>query len=124
MSAQVKMLKSHEWARLEDGIATVGITPFALEQLGDIVFVEMPEIDATVTKEEQFGEVESVKAASELFAPMSGKIVAVNEDLEDDYNVLGQDPFGAGWLIKIEVSDPSEFDALLTEEDYKATCTD
>lgn len=124
MTAQVKILKSHEWARVEDGIATVGITPFALEQLGDIVFVEVPEIDDTVTQGEQFGEVESVKAASELFAPMSGKIVAVNEDLEDDYNVLSQDAFGAGWLIKIEISNPAEFDTLLTEEDYKATCAE
>lgn len=124
MSTQVKMLKSHEWAKLEDGIATIGITPYAVEQLGDIVFVEMPDIDDTVTKEQQFGEIESVKAASELFAPMSGKIVAVNDDLEDDYNVLGRDAFGAGWLIKVEVSDPAEFDALLSEDDYKATCTD
>ncbi|MDT8390089.1 MAG: glycine cleavage system protein GcvH [Lentisphaeria bacterium] len=124
MSAQVKILKSHEWARVEDGVATVGITPFAVEQLGDIVFVEMPEMDTTVTQGDQFGEVESVKAASELFAPMSGKVIAVNEELEDDYSVLNRDAFGAGWMIKIAISDPAEFDSLLTEEAYQAMCAE
>jgi len=122
MAGTVRMLETHEWARIEGNVATVGITPFAVEQLGDIVFVELPEVDAEIVKGDQFGEIESVKAASELFAPMGGKVVAANEALEDNYDVLAEDPFGAGWMIKVEISNPAEFDTLLTEDQYKAAC--
>jgi len=122
MAGTVRMLETHEWARIEGNVATVGITPFAVEQLGDIVFVELPEVDAEIVKGDQFGEIESVKAASELFAPMGGKVVAANEALEDNYDVLAEDPFGAGWMIKVEISNPAEFDTLLGEDQYKAAC--
>ena len=124
MADQTRMLKSHEWARLEGNVAVVGITPYAVGQLGDVVFVELPAVGTAVAQGEQFGEIESVKAASELFAPMSGKIVAVNEQLDDNYDALAEDPFGKGWMIKIELSSPGEFDSLLAPEQYEATCTE
>ncbi len=96
----------------------VGITPYAIEQLGDVVFVELPEIGATFAAGEQFGEIESVKAASELFAPVGGRVVAVNAALEDDYDAIAREPFGAGWMIKLEIAADSDFDRLLTRDQY------
>jgi glycine cleavage system H protein len=114
----IKIAKSHEWARLEDGIVSVGITPYAVEALGDVVYIELPEVGDTVTGGDTFGEVESVKAASELFAPCSGEVVEVNTDLEDDFDVLKADATGAGWMIKIKADDPSQLDAMMTEAEY------
>ena len=114
----IKIAKSHEWARLEDGIVSVGITPYAVEALGDVVYIELPEVGDTVTGGDTFGEVESVKAASELFAPCTGEVVEVNTDLEDDFDVLKADATGAGWMIKIKAADPSQLDSLMTEAEY------
>ena len=114
----VRIAKSHEWARLEDGIVSVGITPYAVDALGDVVYIELPEVGDTVTGGDTFGEIESVKAASELFAPCTGVVVEVNTDLEDDFDVLKADATGAGWMIKIKADDPSQLDSLMTEADY------
>lgn len=118
MPAQLGIAKTHEWARREGNLAVVGITPYAIEQLGDVVFVELPEIGATFAAGEQFGEIESVKAASELFAPVGGRVVAVNAALEDDYDAIAREPFGAGWMIKLEIAADSDFDRLLTRDQY------
>ena len=114
----IKIAKSHEWARLEDGIVSVGITPYAVEALGDVVYIELPGVGDTVTAGDTFGEVESVKAASELFAPCDGEVVAVNTDLEDDFDVLKADATGAGWMLRIKAADPSQLDSLMTEAEY------
>ncbi|MCA8961401.1 MAG: glycine cleavage system protein GcvH [Planctomycetes bacterium] len=109
---------SHEWAAENDGIVTVGITDFAVHELGDLVFIDLPEIGAEVTAGEAFGEIESVKAVSELLAPVSGKIVEVHSELEDALETLVDSPFDDGWLVKIEPSDPSQFEALMTADAY------
>jgi glycine cleavage system H protein len=110
----------HDWARIEDGEATLGITWFAQDALGELVHVEAPEEGATVTKNESYGEVESVKAVSDVIAPLSGDIVAVNAKLVDEPETVNDDPYGEGWLIRIRLSDPSEVDALLNADAYRA----
>lgn len=114
----IKIAKTHEWSQYADGIVSVGITPYAVEALGDVVYIELPEVGTTVTAGDTFGEIESVKAASELFVPCDGEIVAVNSELEDDFDVLKADAYGAGWMIKIKADDPSQLDALMTEAEY------
>lgn len=115
----LKYAESHEWVRIEeDGTATVGITDFAQEQLGDVVFVELPEIDTEFNKEDDAAVVESVKAASDIYAPMSGKVIAVNEDLVDSPEAINQDPYGDAWLFRLELSDPSEAEQLLDAQTY------
>lgn len=109
--------KSHEWARIEDEIATVGITTFAQEQLGDLTFVEMPEVGDEFSQGDEFGSVESVKAASELYAPVSGEVVEINEALEDAPELINEDAFGKGWILKIRVSEEPQ--GLLDAEGYK-----
>ena len=111
--------KSHEYAILEGDIATIGITDFAIEHLSDLVFIDLPDVGSEVTAGERFGEVESVKAVAELNSPLSGEVVEKNEALIDDLAPLSNDPFGEGWMIKIRVSDPSQFDELLTSGDYE-----
>jgi len=114
-----KYSKEHEWVRLEGGLATVGITDYAQDQLGDIVYVELPPLGEILTQFEPFGVVESVKAASDLNAPLSGEALEVNEELSDHPEFVNQDPYGQGWMIKIEPSDASELDNLLTAEEYE-----
>lgn len=109
----------HEWVRSEGAFATVGITEYAQDQLGDIVFIELPAIGALVESMRVFGTVEAVKTVSDLFSPMAGEIVAVNEDLEAHPEYVNTDPYGAGWMIKIKVTVPSEFDGLLTAQAYR-----
>jgi len=111
--------KEHEWVRLEGGLATFGITDYAQDQLGDIVYVELPPLEETLTQFEPFGVVESVKAASDLYAPLSGEVLEVNEELSDHPEFVNQDPYGQGWMIKIEPSDTSQLDNLLTAEEYE-----
>lgn len=111
--------KEHEWVRLEGGLATVGITDYAQDQLGDIVYVELPPLEETLTQFEPFGVVESVKAASDLYAPLSGEVLEVNEELSDHPEFVNEDPYGQGWMIKIEPSDTSQLDNLLTAEEYE-----
>ena len=110
--------ESHEWAKLEDGVVTVGLSDPAYEQLGDIVFLELPEVGAAVTKGDSFGVIESVKAASDVYAPVSGEIVEVNKGAEDDVDNLAADAYGASWFIKIKVADSAEYDSLLNADKY------
>ena len=115
----MKFTKSHEWVMVEGNIATVGISDFAQKELGDIVFVETPEVGDSVSSQKQMGTVESVKAVSELNSPVSGKVVEVNKDLENSPQLLNEDPFGKGWILKVELSNPLELDSLMDEESYK-----
>lgn len=113
--------ETHEWARREDGVILVGITDYAQDSLSDVVYVELPEVGDTKTKGEVFGVVESVKAASDLYMPVSGEIVKVNQDLEDTPELVNDDPYGGGWFIEIKPSDSTEWDDLLTIDAYKQT---
>lgn len=116
----MKIAETHEWARLDGDVVSVGITAHAVEELGDVVFIELPEVGDTATAGESFGEIESVKAASELVAPCDGEIVAVNTDLDDDYDILKSEPYGPGWMIQIKPDDASQLDALMSETQYEA----
>lgn len=118
----LKYTEDHEWVKLEaDDIVQVGITDHAQKLLGDIVFVELPEIEAAFGQGDEVSVIESVKAASELKAPVSGSIVSVNELLSDKPNIINDDPMEAGWFCRIKLSNPSELDALLDEDTYNAT---
>lgn len=116
--AELKYTKDHEWVRLEGNVATVGITQFAQGELGDIVYVEVETIDETLAKDEVFGTVEAVKTVSDLFLPLSGEIIAFNEALEDVPETVNSDPYGDGWMIKIEMNTPEEVDGLLDAAAY------
>ena len=118
---ELRYADSHEWVRLEGDIATVGITDYAQHALGDIVYVDMPEVGDEVTAGEDFGAVESVKAASDLISPVSGEVVEVNEALEDEPGLINQDAFGA-WIMKVRVADAAEIDALLDAAAYAKIC--
>ncbi len=118
--SELKYTKDHEWIRIEGDIATVGITDFAQSELGDIVFVEIETEGEELDKEEVFGSVEAVKTVSDLFMPISGEIMEFNSSLESAPEVVNQDPYGEGWMIKIRISDASELDALLDVETYKS----
>lgn len=110
----------HDWARIEGDEATLGITWFAQDSLGDLAHFEPPEAGSTVTKDEPYGEVESVKAVSDVFSPLSGEVLEVNQKVVDVPDMVNDDPYGEGWLIRIRLSDPSEADALLDAEGYKS----
>ena len=116
----LKYSKEHEWVKMEGNVATVGITDHAQSQLGDIVFVELPKVGASVTYMKAFGVVESVKAASDIFSPISGKITAVNDQLAKSPESINKDCYGAGWMVKIELSKPDELNQLLDEKAYTA----
>lgn len=118
--AELKYAASHEWARLDGDVVTVGISDHAQDALGDLVFVELPDIGTQVAAGDEAGVVESVKAASDIYAPVSGEIVAVNEALVDAPEIVNGDPYGDGWLYKIKVSDASELDKLLSADAYAA----
>lgn len=111
--------KDHEWVRVEGKIALVGITDYAQDSLGDVVYVEVPKVGDEFAANESFGSVESVKAVSEVFSPVAGEIVAVNEALEDEPEKVNQDPYGAGWMIRVAMSNPGEVDSLLTAAEYE-----
>ena len=115
----LKYTKDHEWVSIEGDVATVGITHFAQKELGDIVYVEVETLDQTLDKDEVFGTVEAVKTVSDLFLPLSGEIIAFNEDLESAPETVNSDPYGDGWMIKIKISDTSELDSLLSDAAYK-----
>ena len=114
-----KYSKEHEWVLVEGQVATVGITDFAQDQLGDIVFVELPAVGDKVSKEDAFGVVESVKAVSDIYAPVSGKVLEVNDDLPENPEMLNEDAYGDGWIIKIEMSDLDELNDLMTAAEYE-----
>ena len=114
--------KTHEWLSLEDGIATVGITDFAQNQLSDLTFVELPEVGTVFEAGDEAAVVESVKAAADVYAPVGGEVVAVNEALEDAPELINKDPFGEGWIFKLKVADEAEVDNLLDAESYEELC--
>ncbi len=118
--SELKYTKDHEWIKIEGDIATIGITDFAQGELGDIVYVEVETLDETLDIEEVFGTVEAVKTVSDLFLPLSGEIIELNESLEDEPEKVNTDPYGEGWMIKLKFSDDSQVDALLSAEAYKA----
>jgi len=113
----LRYTKDHEWARLRDGVVTVGVTAFAVEQLGDITLVDLPEVDSQAQAGEAFGTIESVKSVSDLFAPVDGKVTAVNDQLEDRPELVNESPYGDGWLVTIEV-DGSDLESLLDAAAY------
>jgi glycine cleavage system H protein len=112
--------KEHEWVRAEDGGATIGITSFAADELGDIVFIELPEVGATLSQFGAFGVVESVKAVSDLFAPVSGEVAEINEKLRDTPELLNTDPFGEGWIARVTLADAVELESLMDAAAYAA----
>ncbi|MBS7787219.1 glycine cleavage system protein GcvH [Flavobacterium sp. CYK-55] len=118
--ANLKYTKDHEWISLDGDIATVGITDFAQKELGDIVYVEVETLDQTLDQDEVFGTVEAVKTVSDLFLPMAGEIVEFNDSLETNPEVVNSDPYGAGWMIKVKVSNTADYDQLLDSEAYSA----
>ncbi|HBE69279.1 MAG TPA: glycine cleavage system protein GcvH [Planctomycetaceae bacterium] len=126
--SQLKYNPSHEWVGIaeEDGqsVAVIGITDFALEQLTDLVYMALPEVGTAVTAGAEFGEVESVKAVSPLYSPVTGEVVAVHSELVDDLEKLGADPFGDGWIVKVKMADGASLDSLLDYEAYKKQCAD
>ncbi|MCH7931905.1 MAG: glycine cleavage system protein GcvH [Proteobacteria bacterium] len=118
--SELRFSSDHEWIRVEGDIAVVGITDYAQEQLGDIVFVELPEVGASLAKADQAAVVESVKAASELYAPIGGEVTEINEALADAPEAVNADPLGGGWFFKLRLADAGELDALMDEDAYKA----
>ncbi|MEK6790100.1 MAG: glycine cleavage system protein GcvH [Deltaproteobacteria bacterium] len=115
----LKYTKEHEWVKVEGNVATVGITDYAQDSLGDVVYVELPQEGATVTKHEAFGVVESVKAVSDLYSPVSGSVSEVNDAIIDSPEAINEDPYGDAWMIKVDVSNKSELSDLLSAEDYQ-----
>ena len=114
----LKYAEDHEWSKLEDGAVTIGICDYAQDQLGDVVFVELPQVGDTFDKGQEFGTVESVKAVSELVMPLGGEVTAINESLEDTPELVNAEPYTGGWMIKINPSDPGEVDDLMTKDAY------
>ena len=121
--SELKYTKDHEWIKIEDNIATVGITDFAQGELGDIVYVDVDTLDDTVEEGEVFGSVEAVKTVSDLFMPLTGEVIELNEELEDEPELVNTDPYNKGWMIKIDISDSSQIDNLLDAETYKNLIT-
>jgi glycine cleavage system H protein len=117
--AELRYTREHEWAKVEGKRARVGITHYAQDQLGDVVFVELPKVGAKVTQLKTFGVVESVKAVSDLFAPLSGVVVEVNQELTQQPERVNRDPYGAGWLIVVELSNPAEAEKLMSAQQYE-----
>ncbi|ATH63104.1 glycine cleavage system protein H [Staphylococcus pasteuri] len=115
---EFKYSKEHEWVKVEGNVATIGITEYAQNELGDIVFVELPETDDELNEGDTFGSVESVKTVSELYAPINGKVLEVNEELEDSPEFVNESPYEKAWMVKVEISDESQLDELLSADQY------
>ncbi|MGB2768928.1 MAG: glycine cleavage system protein GcvH [Candidatus Zixiibacteriota bacterium] len=115
----VKYTKEHEWVKLEGDVATVGITDYAQRQLGDVVFIELPEAGTQVEQMKPFGVIEAVKAVSDIFSPITGEVTEVNSELQTQSNLINSDPYGQGWIIKIKIKDPKELDTLMPLADYR-----
>ncbi|RKY16534.1 MAG: glycine cleavage system protein GcvH [Planctomycetota bacterium] len=115
----LRYTRDHEWVRAEDGEAVVGITAYAAEELGDVVFVELPEIGRKLTRDETFGVIESVKTASDLFAPVAGEVVAINDALGDDPELVNSEPYEGGWMVRLRLDDPAAADALMDAAAYR-----
>ena len=123
--SELKYASSHEWARLEeDGTITIGISDHAQDALGDVVFVELPDVGSALAAGDEAGVVESVKAASDIYAPVGGDVIAINEKLEDEPETVNADPYNDGWFFKLQPSDTSELEAMLSAEDYQQQCDD
>lgn len=120
----LRYTSSHEWVYLDGQVITIGITQFAQDQLGDVVFVELPEVGAELTAGDAVAVVESVKAASDIYAPITGTVVAINEALQDSPELINSDPYEDGWFFKLEVSNPSDYDALMDADSYLDHCAD
>ncbi|PLW69129.1 glycine cleavage system protein GcvH [Pseudohalioglobus lutimaris] len=121
--SELKYASSHEWARLEeDGTVTIGITDHAQDALGDVVFVELPDVGASLAAGEDAGVVESVKAASDIYSPVGGEVLGINEQLEDEPETVNSDPYNDGWFFRLRPTDVSELDALLNAEEYQSKC--
>lgn len=120
--AQLKYAKTHEWVALDGDIATIGISDFAVGQLTDLVYIELPPVGRSFNEREGFGVVESVKAVSDLYAPVAGEIVEANTALENDLSILSSDPFGKGWMIKLKVAHPAAVAQLMDQDAYKQHC--
>ena len=118
--SELKYTKEHEWVLVDGDTGKIGITNYAQDQLGDIVFVELPAAGLAITAAQKFGEIESVKAVSELFAPVSGEVTEANNGLADSPESVNDDPYGDGWLVKVRLSDPAELDQLLSADEYEA----
>ncbi len=118
LPSDIKYTKEHEWTRIEGSVATIGVTDFAQSELGDIAWIEMPEIGAETIKGDPFGTIEAVKTVEDLFAPLSGKIIEINEGLLDSPEWVNDDPYGKGWIAKIEFFDEAELTDLLSADDY------
>jgi len=116
--AELKYTKEHEWVQLSGNVGTVGITDYAQDQLGDIVFVELPAVGAAVKQMDKFGEIESVKAVSELYSPVTGEVVEANTSLAGSPQLVNDDPYGEGWMLRIRLSDPGEVEKLLSAQEY------
>ncbi|PNZ67672.1 glycine cleavage system protein GcvH [Staphylococcus croceilyticus] len=116
--SELKYSKEHEWVKVEGNTVTIGITEYAQGELGDIVFVELPDVDDEINEGDTFGSVESVKTVSELYAPVSGKIVEINEELEDSPEFVNESPYEKAWMVKVELSDESQLDDLLSADQY------
>lgn len=122
--SDLKYAESDEWVRIEGDVATVGISDYAQDQLNDIVFVELPEVGTKIDKGESFGTVESVKAASDVVAPISGEVLEINGELEDEPDLINSDPYGKGWIIKLKVSGDPDVSGLMDASAYEAFCQD
>jgi len=121
---QLKYAKTHEWVAVEDGVATIGISAFAVEALTDLVFIELPEVGRTLAVDESFCEIESVKAVSDIYAPVAGEIVAVNDTLPDSLETIGEDPYGAGWIVKVKLADAAALADLMDHPAYEKMCAE
>lgn len=115
----LKYTKNHEWALIEGDTATIGITEYAQGELGDVIFIELPAVGTHVSKGDAIGTIEAVKTVSDVYAPLSGEVVEINEAIKDASELVNKDPYGAGWIAKVKISDVSEINNLLTPEDYK-----
>ena len=115
----LKYTKEHEWVKLEGDVATMGITDYAQKELGDVVFVELPQVGTKVEQMKSFGVIEAVKAVSDLFSPLTGEVIEVNHQLESQSNLINSDPYEQGWIIKIKMKDPKELEALLSPAEYR-----
>ena len=115
---ELKYTKEHEWVSVDSDIATIGITNHAQEQLGDIVFVELPDVQSPVSQDDTFGVVEAVKTVADLFAPVSGNVTEINTALEESPDLINSDPYGAGWIIKVAIDDLEEYNNLMSSDDY------
>ena len=117
--ADLKYMKSHEWARREDDIVSIGVSDYAQAEIQDVVYVELPEVGTILEQHKTFGVIESVKAAFDLYAPVSGEVIEINEELEDAPELVNEAPYGAGWMVRIRISDVSELEGLMSASEYQ-----